>query len=43
MELVDRVLIHEGHSVEILFRYRDEYQRAGETIESSGALPAGAT
>ena len=42
MELVDRILIHEGHSVEILFRYRDEYQRAGETIENSGALPAGA-
>jgi len=30
MSLVDRILIHENHAVEIVFKYRDEYQSALE-------------
>ena len=27
MSLVDRILIHENHAIEIVFKYRDEYQQ----------------
>ena len=30
MALVDRVLVHEGHGVEIRFKYRDEFRQAEE-------------
>lgn len=28
MALVDKILIHENHVIEIIFKYRDEYERA---------------
>lgn len=33
MALVDKILIYEGHVVEVLFQYGDEYQRALEVAE----------
>ena len=30
MSLVDRILIHENHAIEIVFKYRDEYQQTLE-------------
>ena len=32
MSLVDRILIHENHAIEIVFKYRDEYQQTLEYI-----------
>ena len=32
MSLVDRILIHENHAIEIVFKYRDEYQQAIEYV-----------
>ena len=31
MSLVDRILIHENHAIEIVFKYRDEYQPVSYT------------
>lgn len=33
MALVDKIIIYEGHVVEVLFQYGDEYQRAVELAE----------
>ena len=32
MSLVDRILIHENHAIEIVFKYRDEYQQTIEYV-----------
>ena len=32
MALVDRILIHENHTIEIIFKYRDEYQQTLEYV-----------
>ena len=32
MSLVDRILIHENHAIEIVFKYRDEYQQTLEYV-----------
>ena len=32
MSLVDRILIHENHAIEIVFKYRDEYQQTLEYL-----------
>ena len=32
MALVDRILIHENHTIEIIFKYRDEYQQTLENV-----------
>ena len=32
MSLVDRILIHENQAIEIVFKYRDEYQQAMEYV-----------
>lgn len=34
MALVDKILVYEGHVVEVLFQYGDEYRRAVELAES---------
>lgn len=38
MALVDKVLIYEGHVVEIVFRYRDEFQQAEEYVKNHADL-----
>ena len=38
MALVDKVIIHENHCVEVLFKYRDEFQRLEELIEDNKEL-----
>lgn len=35
MALVDKIFIYEGHVVEVLFQYGDEYQRAVEIAGSA--------
>ena len=32
MSLVDRILIHENHAIEIVFKYKDEYQQTLEYV-----------
>ena len=32
MSLVDRILIHENHAIELVFKYRDEYQQTLEYV-----------
>ena len=32
MALVDRILIYENHTIEIVFKYRDEYQQTLEYV-----------
>ena len=32
MSLVDRILIHDNHAIEIVFKYRDEYQQTIEYV-----------
>ena len=32
MALVDRILIHENHAIEIVFKYKDEYQQTLEYV-----------
>ena len=32
MALVDRVLVYEDHAIEIIFKYRDEYQQTLEYV-----------
>ena len=36
MALVDRILIYENHAIEIVFKYKDEYQ---QTLEYVLAMP----
>ena len=38
MALVDKILIYEGHALEVVFRYGDEYRRMSEFVESHGDL-----
>ncbi len=38
MALVDKILVHEGHALEIVFRYRDEYSRMSEFVKSHAAI-----
>ena len=38
MALVDKILIYEGHALEVVFRYRDEYRRMSEFVERHGDL-----
>lgn len=42
MALVDKILIHENHVVEILFKYRDEYENALASAASYTELVAAA-
>ena len=32
ISLVDRILIHENHAIEIVFKYKDEYQQTLEYV-----------
>lgn len=34
MALVDKIVIHENHVIEIIYKYRDEYQHAKEYADS---------
>ena len=38
MALVDKILVHEGHALEVVFRYRDEYSRMSEFVETHAKL-----
>jgi len=33
MALIDKILIYEKHTLEVVFRYRDEYKRMNEIVE----------
>ena len=34
MSLVDRIFIHENHAIEIVFKYKDEFEKAMEYVLS---------
>lgn len=38
MALVDRVFIYEGHSVEVAFKYGDEFQRMERIVMGNGGM-----
>lgn len=38
MALIDKIFIYEGHTLEVVFRYRDEYQRMSEFVEHHAEL-----
>ncbi len=38
MALVDKILVYEGHALEVVFRYRDEYKRMNEFVKNNIAL-----
>ena len=38
MALVDKILVYEGHALEVVFRYRDEYKRMNEFVKNNRAL-----
>lgn len=38
MALVDKILVYEGHALEVVFRYGDEYRRMSEFVEHHGDL-----
>jgi len=38
MALVDKILVYEGHALEVVFRYRDEYNRMNEFVKNNRAL-----
>lgn len=42
MSMVDRILIYEDHAVEVVFRYKDEFERVSEFVDAhADILPAG--
>ncbi len=38
LALIDKILVYEGHTLEVVFRYRDEYKRMNEVVKRNAHL-----